>query len=477
MKYILTLVFFLQYFIITAQQIYVPFRLANKWGLADTTGKLVMAPQFDTLEYEEYSNYSDRDVLFIPVKNGKKGLIKNTKLIISPAYSYVYINRYYFVCHNVTGSSKDFDFYNLKGTRLNTEPFTDIDQVYHAYDNYKMSAFIVKSKEGLYHLLYVDTAGTMKKLISNAFLIKTIEGNRSTVILVQKEKNGGGINYEIKRSAGGMLTLEKTTIPSSSRDGYDMGYDVAVPPMDIFEGKLKTYMFMLERSGWMSYQNYHKYNLPLEGYDTLYLLNSGHNYIYSNDSANNPLCYQNALQSKKNGLYGIIFPDGSTISNSYQSLSLFLLSPNNNFQKPFAKAGFLAKKDGKYGIIDINEKVQIPFVYDTITSDMVVKVKGKLGILQTDNQWLLPAVYDSISFSAYRQQYELKKGGKYGLLVFLTDKNTTLLTNCISPYPLKGWKRFRTNHPAYRFYIVFEQYSPDGKFLGYYDKKGFAYYK
>ncbi|HMU59775.1 MAG TPA: hypothetical protein PKD42_15990, partial [Chitinophagaceae bacterium] len=67
--------------------------------------------------------------------------------------------------------------------------------------------------------------------------------------------------------------------------------------------------------------------------------------------------------------------------------------------------------------------------------------------------------------------------GKYGLLVFLSDKNTTLLNNCKSPYPLKGWKRFRTNHPAYRFYIVFEQYSPDGKFLGYYDKKGFAYYR
>lgn len=477
MKYSLTLVFFLQYFIITAQQIYVPFRLANKWGLADTTGKLVMAPQFDTLEYEEYSNYSDRDMLFFPVKNGKKGLIKNTKLLINPAYSYVHINRYYFVCHNITGSGKDFYFYNLKGTRLNNEPFTDIDQVYHAYDNFKMSAFIVKSKEGLYHLLYVDTAGTMKKLISNAFLIKTIEGNRSTVILMQKEKNGGGINYEIKRSASGMLTLEKTTIPSSSRDGYEMGYDVAVPPMDMFEGKLKTFMFMKDGSGWKSYQNYTKQNLLLEGYDTLYLLNSGHNYIYSNDSANNPLCYQNALLSKKNGLYGIIFPDGSTISNSYQSLSLFLLSPNNNFQKPFAKAGFLAKKEGKYGIVDINEKVQIPFVYDTITSDMVAKVKGKLGILQTDNQWLLPAVYDSISFSAYRQQYELKKEGKYGLLVFLTDKNTTLLTNCISPYPLKGWKRFRTNHPAYRFYIVFEQYSPDGKFLGYYDKKGFAYNK
>lgn len=477
MKYRLALLFFLQSYIISAQQIYIPYRSATKWGLADTTGKLVMAPQFDTLEYEEYSNYSDRDMLFIAVKDGKKGLVINNKLLIKPTYSYVHINRYYFVCHHVTGSGKNFDFYNLKGTLLNTEPFTDITQVYHAYDNYKTSVFIVKSKEGLHHLVYIDTTGVMRKLIGNAFLIKTIEAHRSTVIMVKKEKTGEDNAYEIRTNTKGILTLEKTTTPSSSRDGYGFDENVAVPEMDMFAGKLKTYMFMKDGNSWKSYQNYTKQNLLLEGYDSLYLLSSGYNYIYSNDSVNNPLCYQNALQSKKNGLYGIVFPDGSSISNSYQSINLFLQSPNNNFQKPFARASFLAMKDGKYGIININEKAELPFVYDTITPELVAKTNGKMGILQTDNKWLVPAVYDSISFSAYRQQYELKKNGKYGLLVFLTDKNTTLLTDCKSGYPLKGWKRFRTNFPAYRFYIVFEQYSADGKFLGYYDKKGFAYYK
>ncbi len=477
MKFSLALVFLLQSYILSAQQIFIPYRLASKWGLADTTGKVVMAPQFDTLEYEEYNNYSDRDMFFIAVKDGKKGLIKNIKLLINPLYSYIYINRYYFVCHATTGSGKLFYFYNLKGTLLNKEPFTGIDQVYHAYENYKQPVYTVKTKDGLNHLLYLDSAGNMKMLISNAFAVTAADGHNNAILLVQKEKSGERIAYEIKRKTVGDLVLEKTAPPSSSRNEYGFGDDVAVPPMDMFEGKLKTYMFMKDGDGWKSYQNYSKQNLLLEGFDTLYLLNSGYNYIYTNDAANNPLCYQNALQTKKNGLYGIVFPDGSTISNSYQSVSLFLLSPNNNFQKPFAKTSFLAKKEGKYGIIDISEKVLLPFVYDTITADLAAKTKGKLGILQTDGQWLLPAVYDSVSFSAYRQEYELKKDGKYGLLVFLSDKNTTLLTNCKSPYPLKGWKRFRTNHPAYRFYIVFEQYSPDGKFLGYYDKKGFAYYK
>lgn len=336
---------------------------------------------------------------------------------------------------------------------------------------------MVKTKDGLNHLLYLDSAGNMKMLISNASAVSAADGRNNAILLVQKEKTSERIAYEIKRKTDGALVLEKTAPPSASRDEYSLGYDVAVPPMDMYEGKLKTYMFMKDGNNWKSYQNYTKQSLPLEGFDTLYLLHSGYSCMYSTDAANNPLCYQNALQTKKNGLYGIVFPDGSTISNSYQSVSLFLLSPNNNFQKPFAKTSFLAKKEGKYGIIDISEKVLLPFVYDTITADLAAKTKGKLGILQTDGHWLLPAVYDSVSFSAYRQQYELKKEGKYGLLIFLSDKNTTLLTNCKSPYPLKGWKRFRTNHPAYQFYIVFEQYSPDGKFLGYYDKKGFVYYR
>lgn len=478
MKYSLAFVFFLQCYITGAQQVYIPFRSGNKWGLADTTGKVMMAPQFDTLEYEEFSNYSDRHMFFFAVKDGKKGLLKNNKLLIKPGYSYIYINRHYIACHTVTGSGKEFYFYNLAGTRLNAEPFTAIDQVYHRYDNYKTPVFTAKSKGGLYHLIYLDATGAMKKLFSNAFLIKKTDETGNADILIKKEKAGEVNTYQIGSKTNGILTLEKTTAPPSSRNGYDMGYDnVAVPPMDEFGGKLKTYMFLKEGNRWTSYQNYSKQNLPLEGYDSLSLLSTGHNYIYSTDANNNPLCYQNALLTTRNELHGIIFPDGSTISNSYQSISFFQKSVNNNFQKPFTGACFLAKKNGKYGIINFNEKEELPFDYDTITPELVAKTNGKLGILQTDNKWLLPPLYDSISFSAYRQQYELKKNGKYGLLVFLTDNNTTLLTDCISSYPLKGWKRFRTNYPVYKPYIVFEQYSPDGTFLGYYDKKGFAYYK
>ena len=48
--------------------------------------------------------------------------------------------------------------------------------------------------------------------------------------------------------------------------------------------------------------------------------------------------------------------------------------------------------------------------------------------------------------------------------------------DCNVPYYLKGWKRFRTNAPTYQSYIVYEAYS-NGKFPGYYDRKGFGYFK
>ena len=84
--------------------------------------------------------------------------------------------------------------------------------------------------------------------------------------------------------------------------------------------------------------------------------------------------------------------------------------------------------------------------------------------------------YDTIVFERSKQQYELTKNNKHGLFIFTTDNSKSILMDCIVPYYLKGWKRFRTNAPTYQSYIVYEAYS-NGKFPGYYDRKGFGYFK
>lgn len=71
----------------------------------------------------------------------------------------------------------------------------------------------------------------------------------------------------------------------------------------------------------------------------------------------------------------------------------------------------IQKKENKYGIIAVDEKIRVPFVYDTIIPSIdsvyIVKKNTKYGIIDRDNNVLLGFEYDKIE-TQYLQERRIK---------------------------------------------------------------------
>ncbi len=61
----------------------IPYRVKNKWGYADTLGKIVVKPQFDSVGVFFYSG-KDKTALACFSKNGKLGLMNPDMKAIIP---------------------------------------------------------------------------------------------------------------------------------------------------------------------------------------------------------------------------------------------------------------------------------------------------------------------------------------------------------------------------------------------------------
>ena len=83
-------VFCVNIFSISAQEIAIPYRDGKLWGICNETGKILIEPKFDKLEFDgSSSSYSKHD-LMISHKNGLKGLLVNGNEILQTKYNYIY---------------------------------------------------------------------------------------------------------------------------------------------------------------------------------------------------------------------------------------------------------------------------------------------------------------------------------------------------------------------------------------------------
>lgn len=84
------------------------------------------------------------------------------------------------------------------------------------------------------------------------------------------------------------------------------------------------------------------------------------------------------------------------------------------------------KKEGKYGVIDYNDRIIIPFEYEnfsdvyTLTPNLFkIRRNGKEGIVNSNNQKVVDFLYDQIDIDEKTKQIEIIKDNKYN---FLDDK-------------------------------------------------------
>ena len=100
------------------------------------------------------------------------------------------------------------------------------------------------------------------------------------------------------------------------------------------------------------------------------------------------------------------------------------ISSNEYDEVHYLDYGYLeVKKDNRYGVIDYNDRIIVPFEYEnsndinTLTPNLfVVRKNGKAGIVNLNNQIVLDFLYDGIAFDEKTKLIEITKDKKYNFL-------------------------------------------------------------
>lgn len=137
--------------------------------------------------------------------------------------------------------------------------------------------------------------------------------------------------------------------------------------------------------------------------------------ISNKDASNNIWYEENVLKAKKDGKYGIINLNGKELT-SFQYDEIVAIEGIKNALK--------VSKDGKMGVIN-NEGKEILAVQATEITNLGKEAKdgfivkgedGKYGIVDSSNQVILEAKYEGIEKVHGNEMYVVKQGGKQILL-------------------------------------------------------------
>ena len=194
-----TSLLFLLFFIfqsVFSQEIAIPYRDGKLWGICNETGKMLIEPKFDKLEFDgSTSSYSKHD-LMISHKNGMKGLLINGNEILQPKYSYIYASDGLItIASDENGSTQDVVMFD--GTSVLKRPIAYIIS----------SGRIVGSYE-LYHVINRDLSESIfvfdtksRKIVQSLYenYYSLLKNGRQTypknyTFLVKKTENGNRNN-------------------------------------------------------------------------------------------------------------------------------------------------------------------------------------------------------------------------------------------------------------------------------------------
>ncbi len=136
--------------------------------------------------------------------------------------------------------------------------------------------------------------------------------------------------------------------------------------------------------------------------------------ISNKDKSNNLWYEEDILKVKKDGKYGIINLEGKQlIPCEYEEIAAI----------PEIKNAIEVKKDGKYGIVNYSNQVMLEAKYDEITNiygnDMyVVKQNGKQILVDKDGNQILSSGFDEIKAIMKNKENGIiyTQNGKYGVM-------------------------------------------------------------
>ena len=133
-----------------SQNIAIPYRDGNKWGICDADGKLIINAKFDKIEF--YQNYSKEYEVLTSILNGLKGLIIKGTEILPPLYESIYEKGGNYITTKIEKEQKTTDIILPNGKSILPKPiiglityenFSDRFQLIHVLNlDYTESIFV-----------------------------------------------------------------------------------------------------------------------------------------------------------------------------------------------------------------------------------------------------------------------------------------------------------------------------------------------
>ncbi len=137
---------------------------------------------------------------------------------------------------------------------------------------------------------------------------------------------------------------------------------------------------------------------------------------------------------KVGNLWGLMYNDGSIlIKPKYQEISFKYI---NTVKKNGYRYIFYAKLNDKFGIINSNDEILIPFLFDEIKitcpyfkMEYIVKQNGKYGLINSKTHVILPVKYVYVEPVHSKDEHYIVQNQKQGCKYIIDEKENIILDN------------------------------------------------
>lgn len=413
-KYIPIFLFYFLICTIHAQQISVPFRVGDKFGLANREGKMILNPQFDILEPDSFKakncfvgfNFADGKITSTYILENKI-LLKNQVFDSYYNYGYLILAYDYLVDERHQNVSIDFEvpqdvqLFTKKGNPLFKEKMNDISLIDDMHD----PAFLEKS---------------------NHVLIFAIKKNKTFDLHLFDKKQDKIVQTFIKNAT----SLDINFSSNGNDDDYSATYIIRDENGEVRKIKIQSQKGIISKVADEAFVAPPKKREGDNYYDNVMVPNEG---------------YERMPKS---------LPEGQSKIHKIQKISI--------------KSGFYFLPKKKQTIYFSTQNIKQD-------GDYLISENGKVGFFSKGyNKLMVPVLYDEIYFADFEGRnggYVLRNDKKFGLYIYDHPSNKTIEPVFDQTPLLLNYDYFAKKDP------LIALYDENGTFFCYANQDGFLYYK
>jgi hypothetical protein len=509
-KYFVTLLFVLTCTVGFSQQIAIPYRDGNKWGICNEKSEILIEPKFDKIDF--YENYSSNYQVLISKVNNLKGLIIDGKEILPPVYDLIYDKGNNYIVVKTENNQKKTDVILPNGTSIFTKPiseilksenFSDRFQLFHVLntDNTESVFIFDPTKNTISQWLYenyfsldllkmksLNTINFKVKKTENDGLVieswdfsnlpnelkksKTIGKSEADLVQLFMKKSYGKKGQYYDSSGSGSVGEDRVEVVEGIRGDRD--YDLVAVPDIKGEGtpvKQSVYIsnsFKIENDKLVAIsQNQYvsngpkktipiKWKIPVKDIEIK-------GYSVQEKKSDTTFYYNNAVVYKKNNRKGFLYSADTKNTIEFDTITKFVnaLTDEKGTDLVFIVGNKDAKTNQlKFGFYSFKKKLLTPVKYDKLTPTTLMYPSGektfftqendKFGIISNSGKEIVKTDNDEIiplnSSSSSTKIIQIKKNNKYSF-VYQKYGNVMDISSVKFDYPAKN---IIFNYPGFK---------------------------